>query len=234
MSDNLEKLRRLLAELFQLEQADLDFGIYRIMNQKRDDITRFLDDDLLPQVQEAFKEYQSSDRVTIEAELRKSIQQAESLGIDPDTSPKVQEQRKQLSQAVDITKLENEVFSDLYSFFRRYYDDGDFISLRRYKEGVYAIPYEGEEVKLYWANQDQYYIKTSEYFRDYTFKLTSGKHVHFKLVEADTEKDNQKAVNGLERRFSLDSIEPPSESSRCQWHNINDHLCRNNNALLRR
>ena len=35
MSAKLDKLRRLLAELFQLDQADLDFGIYRIMNAKR-------------------------------------------------------------------------------------------------------------------------------------------------------------------------------------------------------
>ena len=67
--------------------------------------------------------------------------------------------------------LESEVFSHLYNFFRRYYNEGDFISLRRYKEGVYAIPYEGEEVKLHWANADQYYVKSSEYFRDYTFMI---------------------------------------------------------------
>ena len=42
------------------------------------------------------------------------------------------------------------------------YQGGDFLALRRYKAGVYAIPYEGEEVKLHWANADQYYIKTSE------------------------------------------------------------------------
>jgi adenine-specific DNA-methyltransferase len=33
---NLEKLTKVLAEIFQLDQADLDFGIYRIMNQKRE------------------------------------------------------------------------------------------------------------------------------------------------------------------------------------------------------
>ena len=156
MDSNYEKLRRLLAELFQFDQADLDFGIYRIMNQKRDEITNFLDSDLLPQVQEAFKEYGSSDRASIQAELDKAIQQAQSLGIEPDLSPKVKELREKLSQTIDATKLENEVFSDLYDFLRRYYHEGDFISLRRYKEGVYAIPYEGEEVKLHWANHDQY------------------------------------------------------------------------------
>jgi len=68
---------------------------------------------------------------------------------------------------------------------------------------VYAIPYEGEEVKLHWANHDQYYIKTSEYLRDYTFKLPSGKLAHFKLAEADIEKDNRKETDDKKRRFIL-------------------------------
>lgn len=176
MSKNLDKLKRLLAELFQLDQADLDFGIYRIMNQKRDDIVRFLDDDLLPQVKQAFSQYQSTDRAAIQTELDQAIESASDLEVDPDTVPKVKELRAKLEESgMDIAALESEVFSHLYSFFRRYYHEGDFLSLRRYKEGVYAIPYEGEEVKLHWANADQYYIKSSEYLRDYTFKLPSGK-----------------------------------------------------------
>jgi adenine-specific DNA-methyltransferase len=43
----------------------------------------------------------------------------------------------------DIAELESSVYSHLFEFFNRYYDDGDFISERHYKEGVYAIPYEG-------------------------------------------------------------------------------------------
>jgi len=213
MRDNFSKLRNLLQELFQLDQTDLDFGIYRIMNQKRDEITHFLEDDLLPQVQEAFKEYRSSDRIQIESQLNEAVQQATALGVDPESSPKVKELREKLASSVDVTALENEVFSDLYDFFRRYYNEGDFLSLRRYKEGVYAIPYEGEEVKLHWANHDQYYIKTSEYLRDYTFKLPSGKSVHFKLAEADTEKDNTKAQNGQERRFILSQDIPLVEGN---------------------
>ncbi len=114
--------------------------------------------------------------------------------------------------------LENGVLSDLANFFRRYYQGGDFLALRRYKAGVYAIPYEGEEVKLHWANADQYYIKTSEFLRDYTFKLADGgpggspKRVHFKLVEADTEADNKKAVSGQERRFILCAADPLVET----------------------
>jgi len=88
--------------------------------------------------------------------------------------------------------LQNEIYSYLTNFFSRYYKDGDFVSLRRYKKDTYAIPYEGEEVKLHWANSDQYYIKTSEFFRDYSFK-TKTHTVHFKLQDAKTSTNNNKS-----------------------------------------
>jgi adenine-specific DNA-methyltransferase len=214
MSQNLEKLKRLLAELFQLDQAELDFGIYRIMNAKREEITRFLNNDLLPQVREVLSAYERESRSALQAELEKAKEQAKALGFeDPSQAPKVKELQERYNAAFDLEAAENEVFSHLYNFFRRYYLEGDFISLRRYKEGVYAIPYEGEEVKLYWANHDQYYIKTSEYLRNYTFKLPSGKRVHFKLVEADTEKDNNRPQNGKERRFILSEKQPLAEEN---------------------
>jgi adenine-specific DNA-methyltransferase len=169
MSDsaNYDKFRTLLRELFMFDRADLDFGIYRIMNAKRDEIERFLEKDLLPQVREILaKATGSSDQKVLDA-------------------------------------LEAEVFADLYNFFRRYYKEGDFISLRRYKEGVYAIPYEGEEVKLYWANQDQYYVKSSENFRDYGFKLGDSRTARFRLVSAGTETANNKTVADQARRFII-------------------------------
>ncbi|MCD4825846.1 MAG: site-specific DNA-methyltransferase [Phycisphaerae bacterium] len=208
------KLKTKLAELFQLDQADLDFGIYRIMNARRDEINQFLESDLLPQVREAFGEYKSSDKAEIQKELDKVVEGVKIAGMDPEQAPKVKELRARLAEeAVDVTALENEVYDHLYSFFSRYYDEGDFISLRRYKKGVYAIPYEGEEVKLHWANHDQYYIKTTEHFRDYAFKTPSGHRVHFKIAEADTEKDNIKAANGNDRRFLLHGDKPVIEEN---------------------
>jgi len=188
---NYEKLLAKLTEMFQLDQADLDFGIYRIMNSKRDEIVRFLEKDLLPQVKEVLVSAQGDIGTAGAEELRKAEDQARALGVDPNTVDKIQELRAKYASDGDISALEQEVFNHLYSFFRRYYDEGDFLSLRRYKEGVYAIPYEGEEVKLHWANADQYYIKTAEHFRDFIFKV-GEKRVHFKLIDAQTERDNNK------------------------------------------
>jgi len=203
-----DKFKQLLAELFMFDQADLDFGIYRIMNAKRDEITRFLDNDLLPQVKDALGALDLSKRAEFEAELEKAVKAAAQLGVSPDASPRVQDLRRQLGESIDLVAAEEEIFSNLYNFFRRYYDAADFISQRRYKPGVYAIPYEGEEVKLHWANADQYYIKSAEYFRDYAFRLTGGRLVHFKVVSADTDISNNKSANGQDRRFLLATADP--------------------------
>lgn len=197
-----ESFIKKLKEIFMMDHAELDFGIYRIMNQKRSDIQDFLEKDLLPQVKQLLAENNSA-ASALNEELKQAIQACHSVGINPDESPKVMEIKKRMAASADVTALENEVFSHLTTFFSRYYDEGDFISKRRYKDNTYAIPYNGEEVKLYWANADQYYIKTSEYFKNYTFRLADHRAVHFVLKEASTEQNNNKAQNNQERRFAL-------------------------------
>lgn len=200
---NYEKLIATLKEVFMLDKAELDFGIYRIMNQKRKDIEQFLEKDLVPQVRQVLAENLSVDKLGLQKDLESAIKQAQELGADPDALPKVQQLKARLGEAGDMDGLENEVFSLLANFFKRYFDNGDFISMRRYKRDVYSIPYEGEEVKLHWANADQYYIKTSEYFKNYRFKLGNGKSVAFELIEASTEQNNNKTQGDKERKFAL-------------------------------
>ena len=205
MNQHYDDFRKKLQEIFMMDHAELDFGIYRIMNHKRKQINDFLDNQLLPQVEKTIQEYVKADD-TLQQELAKAIEGCKNLGIDPDTNPKVQELKKQISQgSTSVDDLQNTVFSRLTQFFSRYYEEGDFVSQRRYKTGssAYSIPYNGEEVKLYWANYDQYYIKTSEYFKNYTFKLQDGRKVCFVLVDASTEQNNNKNTNGLERRFDI-------------------------------
>lgn len=213
MSEAYQKLIKTLRTVFEMDKADLDFGIYRILNQKRKEITQFLNTDLLPQVKAAFADYAAGGKSELEAELQQAIEQARSFGApDPENAPPVLAIKSKLANAVDMIAVENEVYSHLHTFFSRYYDKGDFISQRRYKANTYAIPYEGEEVKLYWANHDQYYIKSSERLRDYAFTVQGhdGKTVRIKLVEADTEKDNVKVKADEERRFVLDKDQPLS------------------------
>jgi len=73
MSQKYDKLKTLLKELFQLDQPDLDFGLYRIMHAKSAEVSQFLDKDLLPQVKHAFALYQSADKAEIEKELAKVV-----------------------------------------------------------------------------------------------------------------------------------------------------------------
>ena len=206
MNQHYEAFRKKLQEIFMMDHAELDFGIYRIMNHKRNQINDFLDKQLLPQVEQTLKEYVKTDD-SLQQELTKAIEGCKNLGIDPDTNPKVQQLRQQIAQSsTGVDDLQNTVFSRLTQFFSRYYEGGDFVSQRRYKTGgnsAYAIPYNGEEVKLYWANYDQYYIKTSEYFKNYTFKLRDGRRICFVLVDASTEQNNNKNTNGMERRFDI-------------------------------
>ena len=210
MNQKYEKLKSLLLELFQLDQPDLDFGLYRVMHAKSDEVTQFLEKDLLPQIRKALEQYKSIDKVVIEKDLATAIKQALDLGVDPETTQKVKELRDLLTtDAVDLGALESEVYDHLYSFFRRYYSEGDFLAKRVYKPGVYAIPYEGEEVTFHWANKDQYYIKTSEYLRDYAFRLRPNDEknpmrVHFRLVNAaQGEHGDIKAAEGKDRVFIL-------------------------------
>lgn len=210
-----EKLLEKLKELFQLNQPELDFGIYRIMHAKSNEVATFLEKDLLPQVKEALSQYQSVDRSRIEQELAEAISQAQGLGVDPETTNKVKELRALLADSPDDAAVEAEVYESLYRFFRRYYTQGDFLSRRVYKKDVYAIPYEGEEVALHWANKDQYYIKSSETLTDYAFRLrpdnkANPMRVHFRVVGADEgEHSTVKVVAGKQRVFQLaDNLKP--------------------------
>jgi adenine-specific DNA-methyltransferase len=215
MSASLAKFQSLLRELFQFDCADLDFGIYRIMNHKRDVIERFITEVLPKAVAEELDRGALSEQSQAATELenaKKKVLEAlgdEALDANGDLDDKYhltkagKEYLRARARALGVRgreTLEASIFNHLYTFFSRYYQDGDFISKRRYsKRERYAIPYNGEEVYLYWVNHDQYYVKTAEHFTDYTFTATNGVTVHFKVQAADIEQNNVKG----EKRFFL-------------------------------
>ena len=207
----LEKLRAVLREMFQLDRGDLDFGLYRIMNLKSAEIVSFLDNDLLPQVKEKLQLTSDEERANLERDLEDARETARGLGVNPDTDPppKIVELTRRLAEMKKDADAEADVYNHLANFFGRYYAEGDFISQRRYSSGgrsAYLIPYDGEEVKLHWANADQYYIKTTENYASYVFNVGSDyavRRARFEIAAADNEKDNVKEANDRQRRFLL-------------------------------
>lgn len=192
-----------LREIFQIDRPELDFGIYRILNARAGEINDYLQSRLAEKVQAALSAGSAASAQQLQTDLDEAIKQAQALGANPDDLPKVKDLRARLKDATaGSSEHENAVFSHLLAFFSRYYEQGDFISQRRYKGDTYAIPYSGEEVMLHWANKDQYYTKSGENFSNYSFKLEDGRTVHFRLAAADTAKDNRKD-NDKERRFAL-------------------------------
>lgn len=208
MSTPREKFQELLRELFQFDCADLDFGIYRVMNQKRGLIERFIENDLLDAVAGELQKGALKEQGDLAGELQKLAAKIKEVIADDaiDADGKLDESHKatnlgkhylelqrKAAGATATPELEAQVFNHLWVFFSRYYDEGDFLSTRRYsRREKYAVPYNGEEVYLHWANRDQYYIKTGENFTDYQWKA-GDVAVLFKLVRAETEKDNAKA-----------------------------------------
>jgi adenine-specific DNA-methyltransferase len=200
---NFDTLVAKLREIFQIDRPDLDFGVYRILNARAGEIEDYLSNRLKARVAEALAAGTAANIETLKAEVARREKAAEDAGISPNDSRTVKEARAALATvSAGTSEHENQVFSHLLTFFSRYFDKGDFISQRRYKGDTYAIPYSGEEVVLHWANRDQYYTKSGESFSNFSFKLEDGRAVHFRLVAADTAKDNRKD-NDKERRFVL-------------------------------
>ncbi|MEL7941673.1 site-specific DNA-methyltransferase [Pseudomonas delhiensis] len=199
-----------LREIFQIDRPELDFGVYRILNARAGEINDYLERRLPGKIQASLAAGSAASLQQLENELREAEKSAQQLGVSPESVPRVQALRARLKEAgAGASEHENAVFSHLLTFFGRYYNNGDFVSQRRYKGDTYAIPYAGEEVMLHWANKDQYYTKSGENFANYSFRLEDGRTVHFRLVAADTAKDNRKD-NDKERRFAL--IEPMTVS----------------------
>jgi adenine-specific DNA-methyltransferase len=198
-----KELVKKLKEIFQIDRPELDFGIYRILNAKGDEINDYLENTLKKKISDALATAGNANKEELEKQLVDAIKGAEALGVDPENIPKVKDLKLQIfATSQGANEHENAVFTHMLSFFSRYYDNGDFVSKRRYKGDTYAIPYAGEEVMLHWANKDQHYIKSGENFANYSFKLNDGRRVSFKLLSADVAKDNRKD-NDSDRRFVL-------------------------------
>jgi adenine-specific DNA-methyltransferase len=198
-----KKLQDELRKLFQFDVSDLDFGIYRILNRKKGQIEQFIEKDLLDAVNKGLEEYQQHDASQLD-DIKQQIMENLSDDAFDEKGKLVKYENTKLGkeylQALEKAEkqqvgadTEKKIYNDLFTFFSRYYSEGDFVTKRRIstRDSKYAVPYNGEEVLLHWANKDQYYIKTGEHFTNYKFEV-DGKSVWFKVAQAEQERDNVK------------------------------------------
>lgn len=220
MTNRATFLKLLREDILKLDLADLDFGIYRVLNYRRDEIERFLNE-RLPQLMSAAFSASARDRL---ADVRRAI---EDLRKTLDTSAQgvglpgafhegqirtflketpngqryeqlLEEQRLLEARAGFSQSEEDELYNRLYVFFSRYYRDGDFMTQpRRGRKGHYTVAYNGDDVHFHWKSRGSHYVKTTEELRGYVCTI-NGWRVRFELHAATEEKDN---VKGAARFF---------------------------------
>jgi len=216
----IDQLKAFLNKLFQFESQELDFGVYKILHYKRAEIKQFIDELLVGKVKaqlQALSSAQTHDASVKLKELENDDIIKGWLNADESERPTLlkfgkekimhyQDLQKQVADSQVSLETENKIYNHLTLFFSRYYDKGDFVSKRRFgKNEKYVVPYNGEETHFYWANNDQYYIKSSESFQKFAFKAPHGSGnliVNFKLTEAETEQGN---VKGDEYKYFIPS-----------------------------
>lgn len=151
-------------DILKLDLAELDFGIYRILNYRRREIDAFLDTELPRQIDTALKTLPGA--------------------------PSDDEQGR--------------IFHHLYTFFSRYYDDGDFVTRpRRGRNAAYSVPYNGQDVHFWWATKGSHYVKSGERFASYVWR-DGARAVRIEVAQADVEKDN---VKGAKRYYLPESLD---------------------------
>ena len=134
--DYARKLQTLLRKLFQFESADLDFGIYRIMNRKRDVIEKFIDKDLIASVDTEFGRISATTKASakkdldeLKAEINKTLGSSALLPsgdfnpqfvntpIGADLAKHYKEKTTDFAAAYVSDEHKTEVLNHIYQFF---------------------------------------------------------------------------------------------------------------------
>ena len=116
--------------------------------------------------------------------------------------------RKHIEEFLKRSNPQESIYRHLIDFFSRYYERGNLTGGQRY------IPTDGQrEIVFHWKSRGRYYVKTTEYFRRYTFRIQeTGLVVNFRLSKVEEEKGNAKSREKKyfilsEKKFHLNTQE---------------------------
>ena len=229
-ADALNTLREKLREMFHFTHNDLDFGIFRILKIKRDEVNQFIDDKLTDIVDNALT---GVTKALHESQLTKVREYVTREGgrRQRDWLEKLAENSQQLidflqteQQEELIAPLETDpgelkthlafrVYNHVHNFFERYYRDGDFgyndRSTTLYKvDYPDEADYKGTDTLFYWKCRDSYYVKTATDFNSVAFEV-EGKRIEYRLEGKASSGSAQNNNRDDFKHYRFDRIEPP-------------------------
>ena len=244
-TEALNTLREKLREMFHFTHNDLNFGIFRILKIKRDEVNQFIDEKLttivdevladvadalydsqLTQVKEFVNEYGSKrDRDCLE-NIAENTQQL----IDFFQTEGKEELIAPLQTDLDELKahLAFRVYNHVHSFFEGYYRDGDFgyndRSTSQYKvDYPDEANYDGTDTLFHWKCRDSYYVKTATGFNSIAFEV-EGKQIEYRLEGEASSSIAQNNNRDDFKHYRFGRIDPPKLDDTEQTWRVILHL----------
>lgn len=203
--DVMKTFQKKLGTMFRKEDSSFNWGVYRIINQRNQDVDEFIDKEIPHILKENLSELSVESLEEIEKEIQKVKQSIQDAGLNYEESPKYKDLLEQKNKLAKVDSYEILIYNYLLEFFSRYYRDGDFISRFYFKNDSYVVPYDGSEVYMHWATKDQYYVKTADEYK--RLSLTVGDtSIVLRVVKTESEKNNNKSKS--KKFFILDEEKP--------------------------
>ena len=206
----LAQLQAILRRLFRLDESpELDFGVYRLLNLKREYLAGYLSEQLPQQVEAALDHAASETKVGEEAYLGVVFKYvsgtlgANALDADGNLKPELHDTvigqeylglRQYTPSNKSAAELQEEIYDHLATFFSRYdCGGGDIVPRPRHVQGgAYALSHSGEDTLLHWPNRGQHYIKSGAYHPSIAIRL-KGQRFVFRITDVrDIPRDNNK------------------------------------------
>ncbi len=198
----LNTLREKLRDMFHFSHNDLNFGIFRILKIKRDEVNQFIDEKLPNIVDAALKKVTKTLYENQLTKVREFVveeggrRQREWLDNIAENSQQLidflqTEDKEDLIAPLETdldelkSKLAFRVYNHVHSFFEGYYRDGDFgyndRSTATYKvDYPDEADYNGADTLFHWKCSDNYYVKTATGFNSVAFEV-EGKRIEYRL-----------------------------------------------------
>lgn len=229
-TEALNTLRDKLREMFHFAQNELDFGIFRILKLKRDEVNRFIDDELTNIVENALADVTDTLWESQLGELKEFVKE-EGGATEHDYLNDIAANSQQLinflsyKQREDLgaplesdpgalkEKLAAGVYNHIHNFFERYYRDGDFGYNDR-STALYQVDYAdeadytGTDILFHWKCRDSYYVKTATGFNSIAFEI-EDKRIEYRLEGKPTHGIAQNNNRDDFKHYRLGRIEPP-------------------------